>query len=104
MFLNWLAWMGNGLVMDEYSFDVFQAVYCWEAKMGNFLWLGTVAVWGYGVFAYQFLVQCVDYLMVGLETSLICLRAVWLVNDSAFSVDLVRSFLLVLMYMLKQNG
>jgi hypothetical protein len=55
---------------------------CCEAKMGNFLWPGgTVPVWGYRVFAYQFLVQCVYYLMVGLETSLICLCAAWLVND-----------------------
>jgi hypothetical protein len=77
-----LALMGNGLVVVGFHSICSKCCICCDAEMGDFfLWFGAVAVRGYRVLACELLIQHVDYLMVGLKISLLCLRAAWLVND-----------------------
>jgi hypothetical protein len=74
--------MGNGLMVVDFHLICFKYCICCEAEMGDFfLWFGVVAVRGYRVLDYELLIQHVDYLMVGLEISLLCLRMAWLAND-----------------------
>jgi hypothetical protein len=79
-----LCWLGWEMVWWWLIFIQFvpSTVFVVKLKWGIFsLWFGAVAVRGYRVLAYELLIQHVDYLMLGLEISLLCLRMAWLAND-----------------------